>query len=194
MDFNYRGIMLVLNTQKKPHPKQTPSLCPCYSEYLFLISIASHAGRRLHFQVVCPPSSHLPPLLLLLCIQPWLRSFIHLLKQRTTFSLFLPAEIWQSLTHEWREASHPAFAIAERLVWESSYPWCGVWSVNPVMVREDPVSDRAKETGWCFNLSNVDVSLQVSPRALCTPLTASMGSPLMRGSNTQAIGRHLHLS
>jgi len=114
------------------NPKQTPEPYPCCFEYLLLLSIVSHTGGRLRFCIVSPPSSNLPLLLLLLHIQPWLRSFVCLLESRALHALFLPSEIRQSLAHGWWGASHLAFAIAElgiragvHLAWiHSSVMWC----------------------------------------------------------------------
>lgn len=68
--------MLVLNTQENPNTnKQKPPYKPPNPAFVvlsicFLLYIVSYTGGRLCFCIVCPPSSHLPLLLLLLRIQP----------------------------------------------------------------------------------------------------------------------------
>lgn len=101
----------------------------------------------------------------------WLRSFVHLLEKRVLCALcFCPLRFGKALLTNGERPLTWLFLAQNQtsglgfILPESSYLRCDVCvqSVNPVIVRGDPVSYKAKETGWCFNLSNVDVSLRVS--------------------------------
>lgn len=123
----------------------------------------------------------------------WERSLIHLVENRELSALCsCPLRLGKaSLTNgerplTWLLTEQSKTSGLGFILPKSSHLWCDVClrSVNPVIVGGDPVCYSAEENGWCFNLTNVNVSLWVIWGAFWAPRTALTSSPLTTGSNT----------
>lgn len=191
VSLNWREIMLVLNIEKTQQiNKQTITLiqsstpCLCVTYYHLLEEATLFLGLFLS----------LPNLLFCCCAHPaWARSFIHLVESREPCALCsCPLRLGTaSFTNGERPLTWLSTAQSETsglgfILPKPSHVWCDVclWSVSPVIVGGDPVCCSAEENGWCFNLTNGNVSLCVIWGAFWAPRAALMSSALATGSNT----------
>lgn len=187
--------MLVLNIEKTQQTTTKQSLWynPLPPAFVLLIGMISFVGRRLHFCRV--PLFSQPPLFAAAAVThpAWVRSFIHLVENREPCALcFCPLRLGKaSLTNGERSLTCLSTAQSETsglgfILPKPSHLWCDVclWSVNPVGVGGDPVCCSAEDNGWCFNLTNGNVSLWVIRGAFWAPRAALTSSPLTTASNT----------